>query len=1025
MPQWPLKSSAVLITPQQVQRARLLCERSAAARAVRQGVIGNARRWAAMPDAVLRGLLPDGRVPRADTVSPQGCPIHGKAIFGKSRSGWVWDDRHPFSVVCPIGGERYPSNDFAAFYASGMRDRNLLTGRYADDGWGWRAPDGEKYWFVAYACGTHWGNSWLPAITALSQAYALTGEQIYARKAIVMLDRIAEVYPGMDFESQSRLGVMLPGNYPGKIQNRFWEQHTLRVLTAAYDLVFDALIGEQAMSLPWRSAEQIRSNIEANLLEEGIDAIIRGQVQGGGTEVALAMLAAVRQHVPADLLDRLLEHNAGHYLDQGLEYALYNLYWKDGLSHESSFFYGFGWVNTVANLVDLLHRGGVEVKAASRLQMLCDGPLQVLCPGDFMPALGDGGDPTSRWVGVKPEAFEYAYRRWRRPEYGWALQRLGSSPGETFKSFEDLLKEPLYENPQAQVQAREYQHRPPSRVLDGLGMAILNNPGNTVGVSMYYGNCRYHAHRDRFNLELFGQGHRLAPDLGYPDANDPTVSGIYSWSFNTISHNTVVVSDKPQTGKRKGTVLRFHSSPSVQVVDIDGAGTYAEAEFYRRSLVLVSVGEEDGYVVDVFRVRGGKSHVLSIHGLEGEFRLQGAELPPPVRQGTLAGPQVAYGQLYDDPKLGAPGYDGLYHTYEGSGYQHFFNPQQTTPQTGVTAEWRVARPKPAQLRVHALPHAGQELTVADAYVSPLRRVPTILKYMLLRRGSEPQGNTFVTVWEPAGSKPMIDAVDVMPGLGTEPGSDAVVGVSVGRGDSTDLVVVSPEAGRRYKIDGGLESDAAVVVLTARRGQVSRVFAAGGSELSGGEPPRKMVIPAGLSGEIVAADYEGRTITVKPAGAVDPGVLKGRTARIFNSAHSCVYRIASAKLVDKQIQLALTGSDVITGRIQIEAVAADGLTLSTKTALLDAFDPAGMHLLTQDLSHGIRVLGMSKGQVRLEPGPSAAAFSDEVKAGQRDAWFADFGPGDNVEVEMVIHRLAGQSVRSEARYASQPAVDLSH
>ena len=69
-----------------------------------------------------------------------------------------------------------------------------------------------------------------------------------------MLDRIAEVYPGMDYSKQSRYAELTNGAYNGKLINLIWETSTLRHMVIAYDLVIDALVGEDAIDLPWRSA---------------------------------------------------------------------------------------------------------------------------------------------------------------------------------------------------------------------------------------------------------------------------------------------------------------------------------------------------------------------------------------------------------------------------------------------------------------------------------------------------------------------------------------------------------------------------------------------------------------------------------------------------------------------------------------------------------------------------------------------------------------------------------------------------
>src|SRR5439155_18067715 len=108
---------------------------------------------------------------------------------------------------------------------------------------------------------------------------------------------------------------------------------------------------------------------------------------------------------------------------------------------------------------------------------------------------------------------------------------------------------------------------PCSRLLDGYGQAILNNPNDTVACSVYYGLKHGHGHFDRLNFELFANGKPMMPDLGYPDAMNEFVPGIYTWSKNTISHNTVVIDEQRQPQNAHGTVRLFADSPAVRVID--------------------------------------------------------------------------------------------------------------------------------------------------------------------------------------------------------------------------------------------------------------------------------------------------------------------------------------------------------------------------------------------------------------------------------------------------------------------------
>lgn len=1001
-PQWPLKTSRSLYTDEQIARLQTLCQISNAACASRDWSIQRAAPWTGYSDSQLRDLLPDSRVCRDIDVSPKGCPVHGTQVYKHGSYPWALDPQDRFKVVCPVGGERYPSNDFGAYYRAGMADPGLLSGSYPDNGRGWRSPSGETYWFVAYACHWNWKRNWLPALSYLAYSYAMTGNRIYAQKAIVMLDRIAEVYPGMDYALQSRYGELVQGNYPGKIQHSVWETFALRDLAVAYELVFDALVGPDAVSLPWRSAEQIRTNIEANLFEEGIDAIKRAQVMGnfGMHQNTLAHLVVIRQHAPTEeLLQDILTKTGGATDDEGINYALYNLVYKDGMPYETSPFYSGTWLDNLVSLAIPLTRANVDLFRDPRLKVLLDAPVKLACIGKYTPAVGDAGDINASLIGLRDVTYRAAYRHIGDPRYAWVLNMI--SPGSLDRNLviDDLVAEPI-DASRFQSDLASYTHEPSSRLLDGYGLSILNNARDTMAVSLFHGVSGSHGHSDRMNVEVFAQQKRLSPDLGYPDQMNAFVSGIYSWSQNTVSHNTVLVDDRKQDGNLAGKVLRFHESPSVHVTDIDAAGTYAQTETYRRTLVLVDTPDTGSYMVDIFRVRGGARHVLSIHGPEGQFSMTGSSLSAPVTQGTLAGLNVTYGQLYDDPVLGQTGYSGPYYHYAGSGYSHLFNWQHAAPSVPIAAQWRTTD-NLAGLRVHVPAHAGQDLIVADAYVSPLRLIPTILKYMLVRRSADASGNTFVAVWEPTGGQSFIQAVSLNsdPSLGQ--GSDQTIVLTVQREGATDTIVVAPEAGTAFTLPQGLSCDAAVAVVTVANGQFIRGFAAGGTGLTMSQPPIEISVPATITGTVSAADYDNKAVTVScDWPATDVRALIGRMVRLFNASHSCMYQIASARASGNTLVLGLEGSEVFTGRVSIRSADLLSRTVTTPTTVPFPTNLAGMRLLTDDLSAQALIVSMNnKGVIELASGANMAPFASSLP---KDAWIADFGYGDDVEIEMSVN-----------------------
>jgi len=88
--------------------------------------------WLNVSDDRIWDMQPDSTIPRWHWVNiRKGCPIHGAEIYRKrSYYPWIKDTSLPYrwKIKCPVGGEEYPSNDFA--------NGDFTSGDYPDDGIG-------------------------------------------------------------------------------------------------------------------------------------------------------------------------------------------------------------------------------------------------------------------------------------------------------------------------------------------------------------------------------------------------------------------------------------------------------------------------------------------------------------------------------------------------------------------------------------------------------------------------------------------------------------------------------------------------------------------------------------------------------------------------------------------------------------------------------------------------------------------------------------------------------------------------
>lgn len=868
-PLYPLKTERTLLGAEEIERARRNIAQHAGAATIRDTILEKAHPWLERDDEALLRLIPPASVPRAFNVGTAGCPVHGKAIYEHGTYPWKLDVDNPYQVICPIGGETYPSNDFRTFLESGVKDRSLLTGDFPDDGWGWVGPpDDHRYWFVAYAAHWHWRNHILPALDNLQRAYILTGDKRYAHKAAVILTAIALEYPSMDYHNQSRYGQMMAARgakYPGKILNAIWETWTLQSLAEAYDAIWETIDDDSALQeLFGKSGPELRALIEANILEEGIEAVLDGQtIRGnfGMHQSALAAAVAARQHGPTEeWLRPLFDLTGEHPALEGLQYALYNYIYRDGGTLEVGPSYGGLWINSLYEVIEKLRRTGVELPAPERLKMLVQWPLRSIALEMFSPDLGDSGGVYGGLVAPSNETVRLAWELHGEELFLRWLQWRGWTGSDSFTSYRMLFYEPT---PDAE-QEPAFPGTAGSRLLDGFGLSFLENQNSTIGLSAFHGYRGSHAHRDSLAFDLYAHGQKLMPDPGYPDFMNGYVSGIFSWSQNTAAHNAVMVDRTQQTGRGPAQVTRFHGGSPIQLLEMDGSeDIYPQVDLYRRTLVLVETGTQQAYLVDFFQVRGGSEHHYSLHGPPGASQLIEGQWSEPAPH-TLAGPDVEVGELYDAPEMNEPGYQGIFTTYYGSGFSHFENPRHLQSGPAV-ARYAHLRDPEVGLQLRMLPGAGEEIIAAEAQVSPLKQKERMLYLLGHRRQNEPGlESLFVAVCEPFRGEPEIQAArrtDLPKG----------VAVEVDRNGATDLLLHRSTPSGELHHDGVRTDASTAVLMKDANGKPVRLFFAGGTffELDG-----RTWRHTDITGKVVAVRPRTGELVVAFDQPMDAAALEG-------------------------------------------------------------------------------------------------------------------------------------------------------
>ena len=163
----------------------------------------------------------------------------------------------------------------------------------------------------------------------------------------------------------------------------------------------------------------------------------------------------------------------------------------------------------------------------------------------------------------------------------------------------------------------------------GHGWLGFGQDAHQFQAHLHYSDNQFgHTHADMLNLILFGHGEELLPDVGYSH------SRYRQWTTGTLCHNTVLIDETEQFKGTKdqpgdGQLLAFESNyRDLQWIEAEGERSYPGlAQEYRRGLLLVSLGDDACYVVDLFSVQGGERHDWVLHGSADKDAEMTANIP--------------------------------------------------------------------------------------------------------------------------------------------------------------------------------------------------------------------------------------------------------------------------------------------------------------------------------------------------------------------------------------------------------------
>lgn len=830
-----VKQRSTYYTPEKVEAVRRNVERYDWARTYREKAVRQADEYVELGWEWLWNVPAPQSIPRSYAVNQKlGCPVCGAAHHAYGRWPWLADPlRRPWKLMCPSCESVFPSNDFASYYESGKDEHGIFRPELADPrymcnelypdrgadwgvdgGFGWKDEQGEYWTFIAFY--SHW-KLWCPMVDAggnkfpatdapwehggivaaglvqLRDAYLYTGELKYAKAGVVLLDRVADLYPDMDcgvfrWEEGILNSHGLTGQ--GKIVGCIWETGLVRLFVSAYDAFYPALEQQEAMadvasflsdkstrfrlSNGKRTLADIGTNIEDGIIRQVLPGVKSAQISGnnGMHQSALALAAIVLDEpgTTEAMLDFVLQEGLRLRPEEGgwaitggnILHSLVADVDRDGFGDESAPSYNNIWVDTFKMVADILQGydryPGADLYRNPKFRQMLRAHAGLLMLDRYMPQIGDSDSAGNPNVLYRVEMAVDTFERTGEPLFAQlaVLANGGATDGlrgGLFSTDPDQVLKDI-----KQVLADQGPFRQESVHLGGYGFAALRDgDGDRQRAAwLYQGRNMGHGHRDTLNLGLYGFGLDLAPELGYPEKCDDVHQKRHHWDLSTVSHNTVTVDRSKQADSVVGSTRLFVGGGDVQAVEAE-AHVYPHTSVYRRCVAYVRVDDAHSYAIDVFQVEGGDEHVYSFHAAEGEVRTEGLALERQT-SGTYAGPDVAFGEPFDaDPAL-------RLRDYKGSGFHYLSDVERdAAPPSTFAVDWAirdtwgvlgaayaedVRQGDGIHLRLTMLTDAD-EVALADGHPSTNRPGnPERLRYLLVKRRPADRASRFVAVLEP-------------------------------------------------------------------------------------------------------------------------------------------------------------------------------------------------------------------------------------------------------------------------------------
>lgn len=649
------------------------------------------------------------------------------------------------------------------------------------------------------------------AARALGETYHATGDEALAHRSVQIMARFAEVYPhwpvfrrgGKPYWRIWTIGPERP--WSDWLYGRWSDLFMYEIpqdLVFAYDLVYESPAWEE-LSL---EGEDLRRRIEETLFRPAVEFALTAHADCGGRIYNLNPTMYERMiHLGRVLNDPDVVHQAVRFMQDMIRMS----YHFDGMEYEGT----------------LTYHGVVTWRLAIAVRMLSgyqDPPGYV--DERFGIVLGGGEEPL------------------KMPIYSRAMQIT------QMMTFPNGNRVCVHDTSWGEGRAETPPDAVPRNIeLNAYGHFALGGGLGADGMQAHLHFCPRieggHFHRDRLQLILWGAGEELLPDVGYVNMGRP-----HRYFINRqLAHNTVqVFFDEPPEQPEVVQPEKVPTDPVERfrtIAEAERPAVYARSELLaydpgsvsdgqvqlvaatspgpewmgirrrERHLLMVRVDERRCYLVDVFRVAGGDRHRFVLRASADEDVATDCGLPLEAVPGTLAGPDVPYGEVAE----GAEPYAWLLHELRRAETSEPWELTWTGEESGASLRAFFAPQEGAEVTLGMAPtvrRAMQDARRADDYQGP---------HLLVERdGPESLFAVAYDCWT-ADAEPVIRSVRWEP-LGE--GAEAALALRVALDGREDVIYCSLD--REEREIGGVRFSGPWAVASLRDGRPRWAWAHDGS-----------------------------------------------------------------------------------------------------------------------------------------------------------------------------------------------------